>query len=753
MEQKKQKYIVINPETKIKQYKLEQHKKLYLNLKLNDISIDHEYKHVKYLGLYMDIYLNFEFHINYIHKHGRNLFMKVINRFGNAKSILAKWIPQIFKQYVLPKLFYGIEFWTLTHKDYTNKIKILYNDIIRFSTGSERSVPLPLQTRDLKWNSFENEINSKYAILFSRLIASPNSNILSHEIHNKFWNKWINIRNSTDSNNFIIEDSIFEEFNTNTINNNYNIHGIKPSEIYIDGEIIYNDYNCNWEFKDNYDLFDDDFTPYTNINRHNKNTLLHPFDIYFNAAKSLNSTDYICMKNMDYKDIPKRLMYPLKPLDLPSNLFTYHTDENNNKISFDKNWFNNFIITNNLNPKSVLLNFSDGSEKDQIGGAGVISVIGDEYDKINLNDIRNDKYSKPKMIDKNRFSYIYGAKSIGLRASIEHCELHGTIKGLNIDLENFKDLVSINMAVFTDILCIIDSDTVVNWIGGNYKIKTQSVMDKVETIYNLATLFDIDYNTNIHCIWVKAHNNEIGNECADDLAKLAMLNLYKTKDWKHEQYLYSTNEWTNYSNTALKKEIKRKSFYNTLKDWNKYKNKKLNEKYNKSDNWNKTLIKNQINWNINYHYVYKYERNIISYPNYRILNGFRYGHNKLQAHSKWKIKKNCDYCNSNKLETIIHFIFECNSYNNIRILFINSINSIYYDYYNKDFNNISQNQQLYFILYPFQKELNNINIKNDKNKKKELINKRINTLNILLNYINNTNRFKDSYHIKKYFTF
>ncbi len=51
---------------------------------------------------------------------------------------------------------------------------------------------------------------------------------------------------------------------------------------------------------------------------------------------------------MDYKSIPKILMYPLK-IELPSNLYSYDFDENN-KIRFDNDWFEN-----------ILLNFSDGS--------------------------------------------------------------------------------------------------------------------------------------------------------------------------------------------------------------------------------------------------------------------------------------------------------------------------------------------------------------------------------------------------------
>ncbi len=71
---------------------------------------------------------------------------------------------------------------------------------------------------------------------------------------------------------------------------------------------------------------------------------------------------------------------------------------------------------------------------------------GKYYKHINLNayDIRNDKYSKPIPIQNDtRYNYMHSAKSIGLRVSIEHCELHGVIKGLTTSLENCKNLKTV----------------------------------------------------------------------------------------------------------------------------------------------------------------------------------------------------------------------------------------------------------------------------------------------------------------------
>ncbi len=79
-----------------------------------------------------------------------------------------------------------------------------------------------------------------------------------------------------------------------------------------------------------------------------------------------------------------------------------------------------------------------------------------------------------------------------------------------------------------------------------------------------------DFDIDTHLIWVKAHNNEIGNEIADDMAKAGMFNIYRSMEWNEVEKEYSEQEWNSYSYKAIKKENKRKSFYNTLNDWKTY---------------------------------------------------------------------------------------------------------------------------------------------------------------------------------------
>ncbi len=66
-------------------------------------------------------------------------------------------------------------------------------------------------------------------------------------------------------------------------------------------------------------------------------------------------------------------------------------------------------------------------------------------------------------------------------------------------------------------------------------------------------------NIKIILSWDHAHNDEKGNESADRLAKLAMMNYYQTRRWKDIEPINSLNNWNNINVKAVKKENKRKA--------------------------------------------------------------------------------------------------------------------------------------------------------------------------------------------------
>ena len=125
--------------------------------------------------------------------------------------------------------------------------------------------------------------------------------------------------------------------------------------------------------------------------------------------------------------------------------------------------------------------------------------------------------------------FCYGSHSVGLRCSIEHCEIDGFMQCLSqlwryiydIARNNWKNNININ--ILKRLIIAIDNETVVKWVVGKYYIEELIVYDKIKSIHNMIEDF-MDFDINIDILWQKAHCNEPANEAADDLAKLAMLN-------------------------------------------------------------------------------------------------------------------------------------------------------------------------------------------------------------------------------------
>ncbi len=187
--------------------------------------------------------------------------------------------------------------------------------------------------------------------------------------------------------------------------------------------------------------------------------------------------------------------------------------------------------------------------------------------------------------------------------------------------------------------------------------------------------------------------------------------------------------------------------------WEDKKKQKRKEFKNDNNKWINSLSRTLIDWNIKYHYSYKYEMKILTYNDYRLLNRFRDGHNRLNAQSKYNKDKRCIQCTEGSLETTEHFVFHCIKYNEYRDTLLIDIDNIYFNYYNNSFMDLDYDEKLKFILFPFQEELNKFEIKRDKQKKEQLLNLRMNILQSFTNYIINTQRFKDAYYRNTYFTF
>ncbi len=339
----------------------------------------------------------------------------------------------------------------------------------------------------------------------------------------------------------------------------------------------------------------------------------------------------------------------------------------------------------------------------------------------------------------------YGSMFIGIRSSIDHCELDAAAEGLSGLYKYFYDISCIknSMDNVPKYVClIIDNEVVVKWIAGIYVTDDTMVHNKLLKIYEMINDLK-DFDVDVHLIWVKAHNNEAGNESADDMAKAGMFSGYICMNWKEFEKLYGDDEWIHYGYNAVKKEHKRKGWYRTINLWNQ-------EKVEKSKIGYLGLSKFLVDWNIGHSVAFKDERNKLDIHQWGIVCGFRHGHIELNGQRKYGVTN--IFCDHNDcimiIEDIIHFVFDCGKYNYGREKLLNNVEIIYNmdredenDDVELDFMNLCDVDKLKFVLFAFEEELKEDEVKNDVAKMKRLIDKRILVLKEFCNYVELTERF------------
>eukprot|EP01083_Nonionella_stella_P297520 1010272_1 len=151
-----------------------------------------------------------------------------------------------------------------------------------------------------------------------------------------------------------------------------------------------------------------------------------------------------------------------------------------------------------------------------------------------------------------------------MRASIDMCEIKGIIETLE-DMEDYTHKIeqeSIEMKP-DRLIVAIDNLCVIQWINGINKINDPIVYDRIQYIHELIDRLDIQ----VYLIKIPAHKGHKGNEWADDLAKLAMTNLYQTRQWCDYVRRYSDEEWCNMTFNAVKNEAKRAALRRTQEQW------------------------------------------------------------------------------------------------------------------------------------------------------------------------------------------
>ena len=199
----------------------------------------------------------------------------------------------------------------------------------------------------------------KKAALWSRIIRSPESNIIYERVRNIYWDWWLNVRRCEDQNvlklnnvHIDIDNKIYD-----------NIHGVNINDISIENYMGNNPIMSDrWEYMDK-GKDEEIYKPiYFTI-----------FNDAFLAAKDLKTSDNVFMKNIKFDSIPKRISYYPELIKKPDNLIFHYLNDDNKQIAYSNDWCLDLVKENNLDLNRLQLIMTDGSVKDGIGGYGFFS--------------------------------------------------------------------------------------------------------------------------------------------------------------------------------------------------------------------------------------------------------------------------------------------------------------------------------------------------------------------------------------------
>ena len=99
----------------------------------NDNVLLERVNNTKYLGLYTDVHLTWEHHVN----HCKNRATSNVFAWNSSKHILSQKHLKILYSLVLPYMLYGVILWGNTYQKYLHKLKVVQNNAITAMSGAK----------------------------------------------------------------------------------------------------------------------------------------------------------------------------------------------------------------------------------------------------------------------------------------------------------------------------------------------------------------------------------------------------------------------------------------------------------------------------------------------------------------------------------------------------------------------------------------------------------------------------------------
>ena len=269
-----------------------------------------EFECVRFLGLHLDRRLNWSRHISIIERNATRAYVLIYNRFKNSRAISADWVSTMMRSFVLSKISFLAEVWTNTTKRILLPMAALYKRMVRFCQRASLSSPVLYDCMIGEWPSWQEWVDARKASLFTRVLRTPETNILCDRVSSVYWRSWLRERGDEkrELKGQLGEDVEFD-------------HGVDLRVKIVkafDPMPELDDRLCRVRGKG-----DEAWKPKSRGPRPIRGPLFATFEI----NKRMLSSDYVCLAGLvSFDQISKRLSYHEPMLELPQNACFHNWD-------------------------------------------------------------------------------------------------------------------------------------------------------------------------------------------------------------------------------------------------------------------------------------------------------------------------------------------------------------------------------------------------------------------------------------------